>query len=378
MIWFVFALLTGVAVLAVLWPLSRAPATTDAKELDVAFYKAQTAEIERDTARGVIGPQEADTARNEAARRLMAASVRPVSDVRSGSPFATRSVALGSLIFVPAVTLGLYAYVGTPNMPDDPLEARLDAPAATMDMPTAIAKIERHLAKEPNDGRGWAVIAPIYIRLQRYDDAVRAFTNEIRILGPSGERYAALGEARIYADNGMINADAKTAFEQAAVLDPRSPRAAYYLGLAAQQDGDKAKALAIWTKLAADSPPDAPWLPTVRVRLAEVGAGKSSVAAQPEAETPAAGQAKMAEAVAAMPKDQQQAMIHRMVDGLAGRLKNNGGDIDGWLRLMRAYQVLNEQDKAKLALGDARRNFAADPSATKRIDDLAHELGLEG
>ena len=378
MIWFVFALLTGVAVLAVLWPLSRAPATTDAKELDVAFYKAQTAEIERDTARGVIGPQEADTARNEAARRLMAASVRPVSDVRSGSPFATRSVALGSLIFVPAVTLGLYAYVGTPNMPDDPLEARLDAPAATMDMPTAIAKIERHLAKEPNDGRGWAVIAPIYIRLQRYDDAVRAFTNEIRILGPSGERYAALGEARIYADNGMINADAKTAFEQAAVLDPRSPRAAYYLGLAAQQDGDKAKALAIWTKLAADSPPDAPWLPTVRVRLAEVGAGNSPVAPQAEAETPAAGQAKMAEAVAAMPKDQQQAMIHRMVDGLAGRLKNNGGDIDGWLRLMRAYQVLNEQDKAKLALGDARRNFAADPSATKRIDDLAHELGLEG
>ena len=51
MIWFVFALLTGVAVFAVLWPLSRAPATTDAKELDVAFYKAQTAEIERDTPR---------------------------------------------------------------------------------------------------------------------------------------------------------------------------------------------------------------------------------------------------------------------------------------------------------------------------------------
>ena len=378
MIWFVFALLTGVAVLAVLWPLSRAPATTDAKELDVAFYKAQTAEIERDTARGVIGPQEADTARNEAARRLMAASVRPLPDVRSGSPFATRLVAVGSLIFVPAVALGLYAYVGTPNMPDDPLEARLDAPPATMDMPTAIAKIEHHLAKEPNDGRGWAVIAPIYIRLQRYDDAVRAFTNEIRILGSSGERYAALGEARIYADNGVINADAKKAFEQAAVLDPRSPRAAYYLGLAAQQDGDKAKAIAIWTKLAADSPPDAPWLRTVRVRLAEVGGTSSAVAAQTEAETPAAGQAKMAEAVAAMPKDQQQAMIHRMVDGLAGRLKNNGGDIDGWLRLMRAYQVLNEQDKAKLALGDARRNFAADPSATKRIDDLAHELGLEG
>lgn len=378
MLWVVFALLTGLAVFAVLWPLSRAPATTDARELDVAFYKAQTAEIERDTTRGVIGPQEAETARNEAARRLMAASQRAVPDVRPGTPFATRAVALGTLIFVPALALGLYAQVGTPNMPDAPLEARLDAPPSTMDMPTAIAKIERHLMKEPDDGRGWAVVAPIYVRLGRYDDAARAFANEIRILGPSGERYAGLGEAQVYADNGMIGADAKKAFEQAAVLDPRSPRAAYYLGLAAQQDGDKPKALAIWSKLVADSPPDAPWLPTVRVRLAEVGGAPSPTVAQASPDTAGSGRTKMAEAVAAMPKDQQQAMIHRMVDGLADRLKTNGADIEGWLRLMRAYEVLNEQDKAKLALNDARRNFAADPSATKRIDDLAHELGLDG
>ncbi len=379
MLWVVFALLTGLAVLAVLWPLSRAPATTDSKELDVAFYRAQTAEIDRDTARGVIGPVEAETARNEAARRLMAASQRATPEVQAGSPIATRAVALGALVFVPVLALGLYAHVGTPSMPDAPLEARLDAPPSTMDMPTAIAKIERHLTKEPDDGRGWAVIAPIYVRLGRYDDAVRAFANEIRTLGPSSERYAGLGEAQVYAANGMIDADAKKAFEQAATLDGKSPRAAYYLGLAAEQDGDKPKARAIWSKLVAESPPDAPWLPTVRVRLGEVGgdtANPAVAAAAPE--TPEAGRAKMAAAVAAMPGDQQQAMIHRMVDGLADRLKSNGADIEGWLRLMRAYEVLNEQDKAKLALGDARRNFAADPSATKRIDDLAHELGLEG
>ena len=378
MLWVVFAFLTGIAVLAVLWPLSRVPVTSDPEELDVAFYKAQTAEIERDVTRGVIGPQEAETARNEAARRLMAASQRSGPGVRSGSLVATRAVALGALIFVPALALGLYAYVGTPNLPDDPLEARLAAPPSTMDMPTAIAKIERRLLKEPDDGRGWAVIAPIYLRLGRYDDAARAFANEIRTLGPSSERYAGLGEAQTYADNGMIGADAKKAFEQAAVLDPKSPRAAYYLGLAAQQDGETAKALSIWTKLVAESPPDAPWLPSVRLRLAEVGGTPAPANAPVNPETPGAGQAKMAEAVAAMPKDQQQAMIHRMVDGLADRLKTNGGDIEGWLRLMRAYQVLNEQDKARLALGDARRNFAADPSATKRIDELAHELGLEG
>jgi hypothetical protein len=79
-----------------------------------------------------------------------------------------------------------------------------------------------------------------------------------------------------------------------------------------------------------------------------------------------------------MTPDRQQAMIHRMVDGLAERLKSNGKDIEGWLRLVRAYRVLKEDAKAKLALTDARRTFAADPSATKRLDALAQELGLEG
>ena len=85
----------------------------------------------------------------------------------------------------------------------------------------------------------------------------------------------------------------------------------------------------------------------------------------------------MAAAVAAMPADQQQQMIHGMVDRLARRLKTNGGDIEGWLRLVRAYGVLQEQDKAKSALADARRNFASDDGAKKRLDELAHELGLE-
>ena len=375
MLWIVFALLTGLAIFAVLWPLSRAPATTDARELDVSFYKAQTEEIGRDVSRGVIGADEAEVARNEAARRLMAAAQRAPRDVRASSRVVTRAVALGTMLFVPALTLSLYHYVGKPNLPDEPLEARLKAAPAKMDMPTAIARIEQHLAQDPDDVKGWTVIAPIYVRLGRIDDAQRAYANILRIKGPDADAYAGLGEARIYAASGTVTADAKKSFEQAIALDPRSPRAAYYLGLAAEQDGDKSKALGIWRKLVADSPPQAPWLPTIKTHIASV----SGEAPPPESAEPAAdGTAKMARAVAAMPKDQQQAMIHRMVDGLADKLKTNGNDIDGWLRLVRAYRVLDEQGKAKVALGDARRNFAADADAQKRLDALARELGLEG
>ena len=380
-LWVIFALLTGVAVFSVLWPLSRSPRGSDRRELDVAFYKAQTVEIERDAARGLIGDDEAGIAKTEAARRLMAAAQRDggIASVPSRRP--VRLVSLGALAFIPVMALLLYDHVGKPGLPDMPLEARLKAaaPNTAMDIQTAIAKIERHLIEEPGDGRGYEVIAPTYLRLGRPDDAARAYSKAIDILGPTAERLGGLGEAQTYVGNGVVTADAKKSFEQAVALDANSPRPTYYLGLAAQQDGDKAKALEIWGRLVASSPPDAPWLPTVRTRMAELSGETQPEADAKQGMQPSlAGKADMAAAVQALPGDQQQAMIHRMVDGLAGRLKDNGGDLDGWLRLMRAYRVLNEQDKAKGALADAKRNFAADAAATKRIDDLAHELGLEG
>lgn len=370
-LWIVFALLTGAAVFSILWPLSRAPAAApDERDLDVAFYKAQTAEIERDAARGTIGSAEAEAARAEAARRLMVAAEREARPVARISQTAVRVVSIASLVFVPALALALYSRIGKPNLPDMPLSARLDAPPASMDIETAIAKIERHLAEKPDDGRGYEVLAPAYLRLGRPDDAVRAYARAIELLGPTADRYAGLGEAQTYIGGGVVTADAKQSFDKALSLDDKSPRALYYLGLAAQQDGDKTKALNLWQKLVALSPPNAPWLETV----------KAHIAALEGAEAPAAGAeagAKMAAAIQAMPADQRQKMIHSMVEGLATRLKANGNDLDGWLRLVRAYRVLDEQDKAKSALADARHQFASDAAATKRLDALAHELGLE-
>lgn len=369
MLWAIFALLAGGAVFSVLWPLSRASEAGDARDLDVAFYRAQTAEIERDRARGLIGEGEAEAARTEAARRLVAAGQRKVESTRPHSQWPVRLTAIAALVLVPVGALGLYWRIGMPNFPDQPLQARLSAPPDRLDFAAAIAKIEQHLQQNPADARGWAVLAPIYLRQQRYGDAARAFDSLLKILGPSAERYAALAEAQTFAADGTVTPEARKNFLEAQKLDAKSPRAAYYLGLAAEQAGDKAGALAAWRKLVAESPADAPYLPMVKARIA-AAEGSPVAGAGPSP--------KLAEAVAKMAPDQQQAMIHRMVDGLAARLKENGSDINGWLRLVRAYAVLKEEDKARAALGDAKRNFASDPTATKQLDDLALELGLKG
>jgi cytochrome c-type biogenesis protein CcmH len=83
-------------------------------------------------------------------------------------------------------------------------------------------------------------------------------------------------------------------------------------------------------------------------------------------------------AAAEMPAEQRQAMIHGMVERLAARLKSDGADVDGWLRLMRAYMVLGERDKARSAAADARRALAGAPDKLRRIDQAAKGLGLDG
>ena len=68
-------------------------------------------------------------------------------------------------------------------------------------------------------------------------------------------------------------------------------------------------------------------------------------------------------------------MIRGMVARLADRLKQDGNDVEGWLRLLRAYMVLGERDKAQAAAGDARKALASDPDKLRQIDDTDQKPG---
>jgi len=218
------------------------------------------------------------------------------------------------------------------------------------------------------------VIAPIYLRLGRFDDAVRARRNALRLNGDSAERQAALGEALVFGANGVVTAEAKSAFEKAVALDAAHVQARYFLGLAAEQDGDRARAAATWRALIETAPPDAPWVDFVRGALARVegagGAAAGGVRSGPSEEQVAASSELSAE--------QRNVMIQGMVDRLAERLNRDGSDVEGWLRLVRSYMVLGQADKARAAAADARRALAGDPNKLRRLDDLVKGLGLEG
>jgi len=372
MIWAVFALMTGAAALCVLLPLARARQAQTVADAD--FYRSELAVIDRDVERGLITAEDARATKAEAARRLLAADA--AARQPASSLWRRRIAALASIALIGGVGLGLYGAIGHPNMPDQPLLARQSAPPEQTDIMTAVAKIETHLKQNPDDGRGHEVIAPIYLRMGRYEDAVKAWASAIRVLGSTPARETALGEAMVFAANGSVTPEARAAFERALALAPDSQQARFYVGLAAAQDGDKEKARGIWSKLIAEAPPGAAWADIVRERIAGLDAPQAGQqAAQQDDPRPTSEAGRV---IADLPEADRNAAIRGMVDKLSARLAQNGHDGAGWAMLIRAYTVLKEPGLARNAVNDARRALQDDAEARQRIDALARELKIEG
>ena len=163
-LWFLLAMMTGAAVFAVLWPLGRHPAAASAGH-DVRVYRDQLEEVARDQAFGRIGKEEAEAARIEVSRRLLAAAEQePATPMASAS--RKRAVALAALVLLPALSVGIYLALGSPLLSSRPVMAQGEAENA-QPVEQLVARVEAHLESNPQDGRGWEVLAPVYMQLGR-------------------------------------------------------------------------------------------------------------------------------------------------------------------------------------------------------------------
>ena len=370
-LWIIFAVMTAAALFAVLWPFGRKPSERGAGS-DRLVYQDQLREIDRDRAVGLIGGPEAESARIEISRRLLAAVDAERAALQQSDAGASgrhrRAVGI-TILLVPLVALTLYLKLGSPDIPGQSAFARADESGEHRSIASLVNQVEDHLARNPNDGAGWEVLAPVYLRLGRFADAVMARKKAIALNGDSATRESDLGEALVAAADGIVTDEAKLAFQHAVAGDAHNPKARYFIGLADEQDGDRDEAAREWHALLDDAPADAPWRDLVRAALARV------TSPPPTSDGPTAADIAAAEN---MPQAQRTEMIHDMVQRLADRLHANVKDVDGWIRLVRAYAILGDRAKAKDAATDARRALSDEPDQIKRIDDLVKGLGLDG
>ncbi|WP_446692583.1 c-type cytochrome biogenesis protein CcmI [Rhizobium laguerreae] len=382
--WILVAVMTAALAVILLYPLLRgAKAAENIRAGEAAVYRDQLRELDRDLNGGLITPEEADYARAEIGRRLIAVSADEPAETPK-PPRHHRFTEAVVLLVLPVLGLSLYLTTGRPDLPSQPLEARLENPGN--DVAVLITKAERHLAEKPDDGKGWDVLAPIYFRTMRVNDAQLAYRNAIRLLGPSPVRLDGLAETLMAVSDGVVTEEARQVLEQSLTLEPDNPRARFYIALSMEQAGRPNEARQAFEALAKQSPADAPWLPLVNEHIAMNGGAKSGAdpaapgvnPAAPGADPAAPGNPTQQDVAAAetMSAGDRQQMIRGMVESLDAKLREEPNNFEGWVRLVRSYAVLNDKDRAAGALKRGLAAFPPPGEQGRQLLALARELGV--
>lgn len=373
-------------------------ARADGTRPDVAVYRDQLRELERDRARGTLTEEDAEAARTEVARRLLAADGAAAVTTRG-----TGSTPLGlALISLPVVGISIATYllIGAPGYPDLPLQNRIaqieagraerpDQTTAEAGVPDRIdtsrddvtrmaAQLRDVLAERPDDLRGWRLAVTTQTGLGDLEAAWRSQDRVVAILGEeaTGEDFALLAELMILAADGYVSPQAETALAEAVRREPGNGSARYYAGVMYAQGGRPDRAFSIWRALLADSTPDAPWLDPIYAQIERISllAGDPTPLDQlPQPTGPSEGDIAAAEDLT--PAERIE-MIGNMVGGLAQRLATEGGPARDWARLITAYGVLGRTDAAFAVYREAATVFAEDPGAMDQLAAAADRAGI--
>ena len=354
-------------------PLARA-------EFDVTVYKDQLLELDRDMQRGILNADEATAARTEIERRILTladdaeATTKQAEELKPG---ALSPTTIGLALITPSAALVAYIVIGTPELPNLPYAER-DIAAETrqvaerrraQELEVLAQRLAKRLQTEPDDLQGWILLSNYHATSGRTTEALTAI-KKAHDLSPDNP-YVLLqyAEALIPTQNNIVSAQASDLFNKALAADPRNPRARYYLALAKAQANNVRGAIQDWVDLISISPPDAPWLTTVR---SQIIAASKELGVDPRSFEPSAAALAMGpsrseptapgpsrqdvEAASQMTAEERQAMIRDMVQRLADRLEEKPDDPEGWRRLANAYRVLGED--AKAAEAEARAKAA--------------------
>ena len=394
--WIVAALMTAACTAIVLAAFRTAP---ESAAPDVAVYRDQLAELDRDRARGTLGAAEAEAARAEVGRRLLAAdrAAQTGTTGRRGSAAAGMGLAAGIVV---ATAFGTYLVIGARGYGDMPLAARLEAieasraartdqlaaEAAAPDLPSmgdpevvALAEqLRTVLAERPDDLRGWQLAAQTEAGLGDFEAAWRAQDRVVTLRGSeaAAEDFSRLAELMILAADGYVSPEAERALRATLMRDPADGIARYYLGSMYAQGGRPDRAWPIWRRLVADSTPDAPWLPVIYERIeavAEAAGDPTTLDQLPRPRGPSQADVDLA---ADMTLEERQDMIAGMIQGLAARLADQGGPPEDWGRLIVAYGVSGDVQAAATVYQEAKLVFASDQAALDGLAMAADRAGL--
>ena len=367
---------------------------------DVVLYQDQLAEVDRDLARGVLDPEEAERTRTEIARRLLAADQSTPAQTATAPTGLSRTVIAVAFLAILGGGGALYWQLGAPGYPDIPRAERLanaadmlrnrptqaeaearasDLPRPTVTLPEdqqqIVTRLREIVADNPDELQGWLYLANIERTVGDFAAAARAQNEVIRLKGDDAttEDLSYLVDMMVAAANGIITIEAQAVLNEIVTRDGDSLVAAYYMGQLYAQTDRPDLAFRLWRDVVENGESDSLHVRLARGQIEEAAFNAGLDYTLPPERGPSAADIAAASDMTAEDRD---AMIRGMVAQLSDRLASEGGPASDWARLISAYGVLGEVDQAEAIWLEAREVFGTSEEAMQTLRAAAESAGV--
>jgi cytochrome c-type biogenesis protein CcmH len=250
------------------WPLlRRRPASADFSrtQLNTTIYRDQLAELERDRSEGSLSQTDYDQAKAELQRRMLedtSGEESPAAAAVANTPGRSLPITLGVFIIIGSVLA--YMALGNPQAINPPHQQRFDQ----AEIERMIADMAVKLEKEPENYKGWEMLARTYKVMGRYPDAVKAYARTGTLLDTSAELLVDYADAQAAVDKGFSRA-VMVLIDKALKLDPANMQGLWLRGTAFFESQQYDKAVADWEGLLKLLPPDSEEARVITANLAE-------------------------------------------------------------------------------------------------------------
>lgn len=355
--WITLGVLSVIAIATLIWPLMRQhQSTLDWQSGALAIYADQLKEVETDAQRGLIPSDDAQAAKLEIKRRMLAVNRGEQGGTQTAS-HAGRSVILLAAFATPMLAAAIYFAIGAPGTPSQAFAERQDERTNAAEVADLTNRLLKRLSTDPDGGptEGWVLLAQTYMRMGQYDDAVNAIATVVERPDVTSAILSQYAEAQIAAENGIVTPKAMRAIDQSREINLDNPAAVYYKAIALDQSGDGTAAHDLLVARLNSADGFTPWMEVFVAQANQIGEtlGRprielASFAPMMRQDAPGPTASDMA-AAADLSKEDRSAFIRSMVERLATRLETEPDDLDGWMRLAKAYGVLGENENSRNA-----------------------------
>lgn len=223
---------------------------TSRRQMNAAIYREELDKLEADRLAGRVDGDNYEQTHAEMRQRLFQDTDEADDLAVLGSP---KKTIIGVCLFIVLLSAGFYFYLGdAPRI----AEKNAEKPMTQESVEKMVTEFAAKMETEPDNLKGWAMLARSYRILGRNTDAANAYARAGSFVDSDPQLLADYADVLAANANGNFAGKPQQLINKALALDPNNLLALWLSGTAAFNAQNYKAAVQFWEKLAIQLPPD--------------------------------------------------------------------------------------------------------------------------